>query len=146
MFLFTVIEALSITGIAPSAGSVGSSVTISGAGFGSSQSDSVVTFDGVAATVSSWSDTQIVAIVPAGAATGPVTVEVAANTADGPIYEISTSVTLTDSLGHQSTYASEMVGGKVVRQQFAGVWLLQLHGSWKYSVQLRQLRQRHSED
>ena len=78
------IEALSITGIAPSAGSVGSSVTISGAGFGSSQSDSVVTFDGVAATVSSWSDTQIVAIVPAGAATGPVTVEVAANTADRP--------------------------------------------------------------
>jgi RHS repeat-associated protein len=109
---FTVIEALSITGISPSAGSIGSTVTISGAGFGSSQSDSVVTFDGVTAAVSSWSDTQIVAIVPAGAATGPVTVEVAANTADGPIYEISTSVTLTDSLGHQSTYASEMVGGK----------------------------------
>jgi RHS repeat-associated protein len=109
---FSVIEALSITGIAPSAGSIGSTVTISGAGFGSSQSDSVVTFDGVAAAVSSWSDTQIVAIVPAGAATGPVTVEVAAETADGPTYEISTSVTLTDSLGHQSTYASEMVGGK----------------------------------
>ena len=61
---FTVTGALSITAISPSAGSVGSSVTISGAGFGSSQSDSVVTFDGVAATVSSWSDTQIVAYRP----------------------------------------------------------------------------------
>jgi RHS repeat-associated protein len=109
---FTVIEPLSISGISPTSGQVGSTVTITGAGFGATQSDSVVTFDGVAATVSSWSDAQIVAIVPAGAATGPVTVEVAANTADGPIYEISTSVTLTDSLGHQSTYASEMVGGK----------------------------------
>jgi RHS repeat-associated protein len=86
--------------------------SFAGAGFGATQSDSIVTFDGVAATVSSWSDTQIVAIVPAGAASGPVTVAVAANTVDGPTFEISTSVTLTDSLGHQSTYASEMVGGK----------------------------------
>jgi YD repeat-containing protein len=109
---FTVLEPLSVTAISPAAGAVGATVTITGTGFGASQSDSVVTFDGVAATVSSWSDTQIVAIVPAGAATGPVTVEVAADTADGPTYEISTSVTLTDSLGHQSTYASEMVGGK----------------------------------
>jgi RHS repeat-associated protein len=109
---FTAIEALSITGISPAAGPLGSTVTITGAGFGGTQSDSIVTFDGVAATVNSWSDTQIVAIVPAGAATGPVTVEVAAETADGPTFQINNSVTLTDSLGNQSTYASEMVGGK----------------------------------
>jgi RHS repeat-associated protein len=109
---FTVIEALSITGISPTAGPIGSTVTIAGAGFGGTQSDSVVTFDGVAATVNSWSDTQIVAIVPPGTATGPVTVEVAANTADGPNFEITSTVTLTDSLGHQTTYSSEVAGGK----------------------------------
>ena len=109
---FTVIEALSVTGISPTAGPVGSTVTITGAGFGATQSDSIVTFDGVAATVSTWSDTQIVAIVPTVTASGPVTVEVAATTADGPTFEITSAVTLTDSLGHQSTYASEVAGGK----------------------------------
>jgi RHS repeat-associated protein len=109
---FTVLEPLSVTGISPGAGSVGSTVAITGTGFGASQSDSVVTFNGTTASVVTWSDTGITAAVPTGASTGPVTVEVAGATVNGPSFEVTSSIQLTDSLGNQSSYSSVMVGGK----------------------------------
>ena len=57
--------------------------------------------------MSSWSNTQIVAAVPAGASTGPVNVEVGGVSAYGPSFQVSAGMTLTDSLGNQSTYSSE---------------------------------------
>ncbi|MBI1926128.1 IPT/TIG domain-containing protein [Candidatus Poribacteria bacterium] len=61
----------------PTHGLVGPSVIITGAHFGASQGNSTVTFNGVnATTITSWSDTQIVAVVPASATTGPVVVTV----------------------------------------------------------------------
>ena len=109
---FTVLEPLSVTAISPAAGSVGSTVTITGAGFGANQSDSVVTFNGTTATAVTWTDTSITAVVPTGASTGPVTVDVATTTADGPSFEVTSAIQLTDSLGNQSSYSSVMVGGK----------------------------------
>jgi RHS repeat-associated protein len=110
---FTVVDPLSITSISPTGGSIGSTVTITGDGFGSTQSDSVVTFNGTVATgFSSWSNTSISVAVPTGASTGPVTVEVAGITVTGPIYEISTTVTLTNSQSHTTTYSGVMIGGQ----------------------------------
>jgi RHS repeat-associated protein len=109
---FTILEALSVTGVSPSSGMVGSTVTISGAGFGATQSTSTLTFNTTPATVTAWSDTSITAVVPTGASTGPVTAEVAGSTALGPVFTLTGSVQLTDSLGHQSTYASQLAGGK----------------------------------
>jgi RHS repeat-associated protein len=109
---FTVLEPLSVTAISPAAGAVGVTVAITGTGFGASQSDSVVTFNGTAASVDTWNDTSITAVVPPGASTGPVTVDVATTTADGPTFEVTSSIQLTDSLGNQSSYSSVMVGGK----------------------------------
>ena len=109
---FTLLEALSVTGASPSSGMVGSTVTITGTGFGPSQSDSVATFDGVPATVTNWTDTSITTVVPAGASTGPVTVEVANYTALGPTFTLTGTLLLTDSLGNQSTYSSVLAGGK----------------------------------
>ncbi|HLW53968.1 MAG TPA: IPT/TIG domain-containing protein [Candidatus Angelobacter sp.] len=70
-----------ISNLSPSVGPVspvGGPVTIKGSGFGTSQGGSVVTFAGVAASPSSWSDTRIVAPVPnslpAGSADVVVTV------------------------------------------------------------------------
>ena len=67
-----------ITSLSPSSGAPNSSVTINGSGFRATQSaagnSSTVYFNGLSASVSSWSDTQIVATVPSSAATGPVTV------------------------------------------------------------------------
>ena len=109
---FTVIEPVSISGISPTSGLVGSTVTISGAGFGATQSDSVVAFDTVPVTPTSWSDTAIVVTVPQGAATGPVSVEVAGAIVTGPTFQVMMSLTLTDSFGNQTTYLSQMIGGK----------------------------------
>src|SRR5260370_41070717 len=63
--------------LTPVSGFIGTSVTISGSNFGATQGTSTVTFNGVSAgTVTSWSDTQIVVVVPGGATTGPVVITV----------------------------------------------------------------------
>ncbi len=108
---FTVIEALSVTGISPNVGPVGTTVTITGTGFGPTQSNSTANLYGATATIQSWSDTQIVAIVPSGTATGPVTVLVAGIPAGGQNFTLTTTVQLTDSLGNPTTYTAEETGG-----------------------------------
>lgn len=67
-----------ISSIDPDSGPIGVPVTIHGSFFGSSPGS--VTFSGIeAGEVISWSDTEIVARVPAGAVTGPVVVHTADN-------------------------------------------------------------------
>ena len=68
---------LSITGISPEAGPVGTIVTIQGTGFVGVSS---VRFNGTPAPFRRDSATQIRALVPVGATTGPVTVTTAAGT------------------------------------------------------------------
>ena len=68
---FTVTSAApSITGLSPTSGPVGTSVTITGSNFGSPQGSSTVTFNGTPAAPTSWSATSIVAPVPMGTPTG----------------------------------------------------------------------------
>jgi hypothetical protein len=71
---FTSLPTPSITSVSPASGSVGASVAITGTNFGPSQGSSVVTFNGTAATPTSWSSTSIVVPVPTGATTGNVVV------------------------------------------------------------------------
>lgn len=63
-----------ITLLNPSSGAVGASVTITGSGFNAAQGNGTVTFNGAAATVTSWSVTSLVVTVPAVATTGNVLV------------------------------------------------------------------------
>jgi hypothetical protein len=63
---------LQISGVTPSPSPVGSNVTIVGTGFGATQGNGVVQIGGVQATVTSWSNTSIVAVVPNGAASNGV--------------------------------------------------------------------------
>jgi len=67
----------SITSLSPTSGVVGTTVTISGANFGSPQGSSTVTFNGITATPMNWAPTTIMVPVPAGASTGNVVVTVA---------------------------------------------------------------------
>ncbi len=62
-----------ISGFVPNNGPVGTIVTISGSGFAPA---SDVLFNGTSASFTIDSDTQITATVPAGATTGPITVDV----------------------------------------------------------------------
>jgi len=111
---FTVSSTLSVTGISPGVGPVGTTVTITGTGFGATQSNSIAGFYGATASVTSWSDTQIVGAVAVGTSTGPVSVSVGSITAYGPWFTLSTTVNLTDSLGNPTTYVSQKIGGKWV--------------------------------
>ncbi len=108
---FTIEGPPTISTISPNSAVVGALVTISGSGFGAIQSSSSVAFNGVPAAANNWSDSEIVAVVPPTATSGPVTVTVAGDTAQGPSFTFLTVATLTNSLGNQTTYTSTMVGG-----------------------------------
>ncbi len=56
----------------PHSGPVGATVTLFGTGFSPTPSQNTVSFNGVSASVTSATPTQLVAAVPAGAATGPI--------------------------------------------------------------------------
>ena len=58
-----------------------------------------------------WSDTEIQAVVPIGAVSGPVGVTVANLNTAGPVFTVSITVTLTDSLSNQTVYTSADIGG-----------------------------------
>ena len=66
-----------VTSLSPALGQVDTSVVIGGVNFGASQGTGTVTFNGVAATATSWSDSSITVTVPASATTGPAVVTVA---------------------------------------------------------------------
>jgi gliding motility-associated-like protein len=65
---------LSITSIAPTKAAIGSSVTISGTGFSLTAANNTVRFNGIKATVTNATATQLTVTVPAGASYGEVNV------------------------------------------------------------------------
>jgi predicted outer membrane repeat protein len=76
---FTIIPPPAITSFAPASGAPGITVTITGANFnGATQ----VKFNGVSATFSVGSAAQIIATVPSGATTGPISVSTPGGTAN----------------------------------------------------------------
>ena len=80
-FAFTVFPSPAITGLSPNSASAGTVVSISGNSFGASQGSGTVTFNGVAAAITSWTDGSIQATVPSGATTGNLIVS---STSGGP--------------------------------------------------------------
>jgi YD repeat-containing protein len=109
---FTVEGAPAVASLSPDNGPVDSTVTITGSGFGSTQSTSTVQFKNTQAFVNSWSDTSITAVVPAGASTGPVTVTVAGVSGPTSKFTLTNSVQVTDSLGNITSYHFEQLGGQ----------------------------------
>jgi RHS repeat-associated protein len=86
---FTVTPSPSISSLTPASGPVGATVTIAGTNFGSSQGASTVKFSGIAASVTSWTASSIVATVPSGASSGPVTVTVAGVNSLGSTFTVT---------------------------------------------------------
>jgi hypothetical protein len=77
-----------ISSIYPTFGIVGTLTTILGSNFGVTQSSSTVTFNGLQASPSSWSDTQIVVAVPGGAASGDIVTTVSGVASNGVAFAI----------------------------------------------------------
>jgi len=77
-------KAPAITGLSPSADTVGGSVTITGANFSTDTAEETVTFNGVAAVITSATLHTLIVKVPAGATTGKVTVAVNGLSASSP--------------------------------------------------------------
>src|SRR5207302_11009843 len=69
---FTVTPPPHISGVNPNAGPIGTAVNVTGTNFGPTVGTraSSLLFNGVAARTTSWSDTLIIAPVPAGGANG----------------------------------------------------------------------------
>src|SRR5262245_53829014 len=65
---------VAIFGFTPTQGPVGTTVTISGTGFSATVNNNTVTFNGVSANVVSATPNQLLATVPPGATTGPISV------------------------------------------------------------------------
>ncbi len=93
--LFTVVVAQGIASLSPTSGAVGASVTITGINFGSTQGTSTVTFNGTAATITSWNATSIVAVVPTGATTGNVVVTVSGVVSNGVSFTVLPTPSIT---------------------------------------------------
>ena len=68
-----------ITNLSPTSGPAGTSVTITGTNFGATQASSQVTFNQIPASITGWSATSIVAIVPANVTSGNINVVVTVN-------------------------------------------------------------------
>ncbi len=82
----------SISGVSPASGGPGTSVSISGSGFGSTQASSSVTFNGVSGSPTSWSDTMISLPVPASATSGSLVVTVGGYTSNAVAFSVAPSI------------------------------------------------------
>ena len=86
---YTISGPPNIAAISPASGVVGTTVTITGSVFGTSQGSSTVTLNGAPVTPISWSAATIVFAVPSGATTGNVVVSVAGNQSNGMAFTVA---------------------------------------------------------
>jgi hypothetical protein len=75
----------------PNSGAIGDSIVITGRNFGPQQENSRVTFNGVLAAVTTWSNTAITVTVPPSATTGLVRITVGVQTSNGAIFTVTAS-------------------------------------------------------
>jgi YD repeat-containing protein len=100
---------LAIFNFTPSRGPIGTAVTIQGQGFSANPIDNIVRFNGTSAEVTSATPTTLVAVVPVGAMTGKISVEVGAATA-----ESSQNFTVTNAPVITSVHPSAAFSGSII--------------------------------
>jgi hypothetical protein len=86
---YTINNQPNITSILPNPAAVGTTVTITGTNFGTTQGGSTVTFNGTTASPASWSATSITVPVPSGATTGNVVVTVSSQPSNGYSFTVT---------------------------------------------------------
>lgn len=101
-----------ISGISPTSGIVGASVTISGTDFGSTQGSSTVTFGGTAASVTSWSAASVTVTAPAGTGSASVVLTTSAGASNAVSFTYTVAPTVPAIAGISP--ASGVSGAQVV--------------------------------
>jgi|ERR1700676_2154297 hypothetical protein len=88
---FTVLPTPSIASLSPTSGPVGTSVTVTGTNYGSSQGSSTIKFNGTTAIATTWGPTSIAVAVPSGATTGSVVVTVSGVASNAVAFTVTTN-------------------------------------------------------
>lgn len=104
---FTVLQT-TITGFSPDSGFPGATVTITGTNFSATVSENVVKFNGVAATVSSATATELVVTVPESATTGKITVTLNGKTTTSSADFTVLQTTITGFSPQSGAYGTEV--------------------------------------
>ncbi len=76
----------SITNISPASGAAGTQVTISGAGFGATTGNVKIFFNNVEGSVSSVTNSEMIATAPDGGTSGPIKVVIGERETSGPVF------------------------------------------------------------
>jgi hypothetical protein len=123
-------DAPSVASFSPASGSAGTVVTINGTGF---TGTTAVTFNGVSASFTVASDTQLTATVPAGATTGPIVVTAfAASGSSASSFTVNVcSSTATVTASGPTTFCS---GGSVTLSANTGTSYLWSTGATSQSI------------
>lgn len=79
----TPLTKLAVTGASNLQGAPGTSITVFGSGFSTTLASDIVTINGIAATVTAATATQLTVTVPTGATAGPIAVKVGSTTVTG---------------------------------------------------------------
>jgi hypothetical protein len=85
------VNSLQITSISPASGAPGTSVTITGAGFGAAQGTGTVQLGSINGVVISWSDTQVMASVATGSLTGIASIQQNGVTSNAKAFTVPSS-------------------------------------------------------
>lgn len=91
------VQNLGVALLSPDNGMDGDIIKVNGLGFSKTASDNKVFFNGIAATVTAATATELTVTVPAGFTTGPLTINVGALSATGPVFGRAGVITLAGS-------------------------------------------------
>jgi YD repeat-containing protein len=116
---FTLVPPPLLTALFPSAAQVGGTVAIHGAHFGATQGTSTVTFNGTAATPTSWSNTRITTTVPAQASTGNIVVVIGNATSNGLAFTVLIPGTMSGTVSRVT--GGTGISGALVQAVLTGV-------------------------
>ncbi|ASZ14144.1 IPT/TIG domain-containing protein [Chitinophaga pendula] len=85
--IFTVIPPPVLTAVTPLSSPVGATVTLTGKNFSPETDENDILFNGIKATVKSASDNQLTVLVPAGAGSANMHINVNGQTTEGPLFK-----------------------------------------------------------
>lgn len=116
-----VTSGFTVSGLSPAAGPIGTTVTISGTNLDPDPSKNLVRFNGIQGQVTAATSTALTVVVPAGATTGPVSVQI------GGLVLAGISYTVTSSDGHNlfdpqgNLYVGSLASNAIYRISPSGV-------------------------